>query len=214
DFIKVRQGLERTQLQAILKTYGIAEDESVGDIKADMKGRIDVFAPSFSYGVTDRLSVGFVVPFYYAQTNVALGFVPKAAAENFVGLLAKPEMGQTAKAHEAVDAINGVTETLNQKLANSGYSKLGYWSGNGLGDIQVKAKYQAFKNNRLRAATTFGFAAPTGRTDDPDILSDVGFGDGTWDIIAGAGFDQLIGGPFFLNQYVMYTAQLPASREV
>jgi hypothetical protein len=214
DFIKVRQGLERTQLQAILKVYGLAEDEVVGDIKADMQGRIDVFAPSFSYGITDKLSLGFVVPFYYAQTDVAVGFTPHSSAENFVGLLASPELGQTAKAHEAVDAINNVTETLNQKLTNNGYSKLGYWSGKGLGDIMVKAKYQAYRGNKLRAATTFGFVAPTGRTDDPDILTDVGFGDGTWDIITGVGFDQIIGGPFFLNQYVMYTAQLPASREV
>jgi hypothetical protein len=214
DFVGTRKGLDRTQLASFLSAYGIDESESVGSITTDMKAKINVFAPSFSLGFSEKLSIGFVIPIYDAQTDVNVGFAPNSNADKFANLLNDPATGQSEKVEEAVNAINGVVGTLNQKLSDNGYQKLGSWASTGLGDVMLKAKYQSLNSRRIRMATNAGFYAPTGQQDDPDILTDIGFGDGTWDPFLGIVVDEGFWGPIFLNQYAQYTAQLPAQRSV
>src|SRR5690606_29929587 len=57
-------GLKATQMKSFLAEYNFSEDQVVGSFTADLKGRVSVTAPIFAYGVTDRLTVGFAVPYY------------------------------------------------------------------------------------------------------------------------------------------------------
>lgn len=214
DFINQREGFAKAELEAFLLSEGIDPKQAVGSMQADIKARVDVFAPSFSLGISRRWSLGVIVPIVRAATDAKISFRANSEANRFLGRLTAPEVGLRGKAQEAVDAINGAAGSFQNKLLANGYSDIGAWSTTGLGDVMVKAKYQALDASLMRIATTIGFAAPTGRVDDPDILTDLPFGDGTWDIISLLSFDEKLGSGWILNQYAGYTWQLPAEKTV
>jgi len=215
DFINQRNGVDKAQLKALLLANGTDENTVVGQFEADVEGQVNVFAPSFSYGLSDRWSVGFAIPIYQARTDAAVSFHANEEADRFVAGLAATGSGLASKVNEAVHTLNNVSEMLNQKLEANGYERLGEWEQTGLGDVLVKGRYQGLKTSRQRGVAEVGFVAPTGRTDDPDVLTDVAFGDGSWDLIIGGIYDYSFAGtPLFVNGYSRYTAQLPAERTV
>jgi len=215
DFIDQRSGVDKAQLKALLLANGTAEGTVVGRFEADVEGQVNVFAPSFGYGLSDKWSIGFAIPIYQARTDAAVSFHPNEEADRFIASLAASGSGLASKVDEAVATINNVSEMLDQKLEANGYDRLGEWEQTGLGDIIVKGKYQGLKTSRQRALVEVGFVAPTGETDDPDVLTDVAFGDGSWDLVVGGSYDYSFPNtPLFLNGYSRYTAQLPANRRV
>ena len=60
-----------------------------------------------------------------------------------------------------------------------------------------------------RLALTGGVRLPTGEVDDPDNLTDIGFGDGTTDIILRFHTDYVGINKLFLNATLRYDIQLP-----
>jgi hypothetical protein len=197
-----------------LKQNGFDEDESVGEFTADLKGHMTVFAPVMSYGFTDKLTVGIGVPVYTAATSISVGFQPNDRARAFLASLSDPKNNQSASAHEAADKLNTAVARLNQKLADNGYRELNDWHSQGLGDVTVAAKYQHFHHSVATLASTTGFVAPTGRTDDPDVLNDIPFGDGQWDLFHELAVDEELLPGLVLNQFGKYTVQLPDSKKV
>src|SRR5690606_15933649 len=80
-------------------------------------------------------------------------------------------------------AIPGATGSLMQSVVVNTfkYDEVGSWQGSGYGDLEMGAMYRLVDKGTWGMAVTSGFVAPTGRQDDPDILQDIGFGDGQWD---------------------------------
>lgn len=206
--------LRGDQLRAFLTSQGFDESEAVGSFTADLNGRISVLAPISSYGITDRLTVALAVPVYTASTSVSVGFQPNATAAAFLASLSQPENNQTALAREAGEKLNNAVGQLNTKLTDNNYHALEDWNGQGVGDITLASKYRFLGTARLGGAFTSGLVAPTGRTDDPDILTDIPFGDGQWDIFGQFGFDQVAFGGLMFNQFGKYTVQLPDRKDV
>ena len=58
-------------------------------------------------------------------------------------------------------------------ISGFGFKRLQDFSAEGLGDIQLGAKYQYLRTQDARLAATGGVRVPTGRQDDPDDLADV-----------------------------------------
>jgi hypothetical protein len=173
-----------------------------------------VTAPILSYGVSSRWTVAVAVPYYRASTNVAIGFRPNQQGQDFLAALSRPEVNQVAAAREAGDKINQAVAKLNEKLLDNGFAGLGSWEDQGLGDITVAGKYLALDFPRLSVATTTGVVAPTGRTDDPDLLTDLPFGDGQWDLFGLVASDQEIGKGWSLNEYGKYTHQVAGRKKI
>jgi hypothetical protein len=211
---KGEEKLRGDQIRAFLTTEGFEESDSVGEFTADVNGRISVFAPISSYGLTDRHTVALAVPVYSASTSASVGFQPNENASAFLAALSRPENNQTIAAREAGDKINTAVARLNDKLVDNNYKAIQDWNAQGLGDITVASKYRALSTNVLGVATTNGIVAPTGREDDPEILTDIPFGDGQWDIFSQLAFDQTIVKGLVVNQFGKYTVQLPGSKTV
>ncbi len=207
-----RSGLERSQAEAVLLLNGIGKDEEIGQFTADMRGQVQVVAPAFSYGWSERLTLAVAVPIYSASTSVEMGFRTSERGQEFLNILASPQYNNTAKAREAGAQMNAALARLNAKLAASDYQPLADWSATAPGDVLLLTKYRAFSTPYGSGALTNGVSLPTGRVDDPDILNDISFGSGTYGIIAGASFDQPLIGPLFVNEYASYTAYLPTDR--
>jgi len=94
-----------------------------------------------------------------------------------------------------------------------GYQPLGNWEGKGLGDIELAALYRLTDWQSSGLATSFGAVAPTGRINNPDILQDINFGDGQWDLFAEFGggvhlMDKRLG----LNSSLRYTYQMASTK--
>lgn len=207
-------GINRTQVEAFLQANNFGDDESVGKFSADFAGNVSVMAPIFAIGVTERLTLGGAIPYYRANTSVKVGFRPNERGQQFLNSLADPYSNQVAKAQEAGRKLNDAVGQLNDKLATNGYSALGDWEKKGWGDTTVLAKYSALQSRYLNAAVTGGFVAPTGTGDDPDVLTDIPFGDGQWDLFSGVSLDQPILKYAYINEYFQYTAQLPGKKDV
>lgn len=206
--------LKGDQLRAFLTSNGFQESDSVGQFTADVNGKISVIAPVAAYGITDKLTLAVAVPIYSASTTVDVGFRPNATASAFLAALAKPENNQTAAARDAGEQINTAVARLNDKLIDHNYSALQDWNARGVGDVTIATKYRFLGTGLLDGAWTGGLVAPTGRVDDPDILTDIPFGDGQWDIFGQVAFDQSLIAGLMLNQFGKYTVQLPGEKVV
>jgi hypothetical protein len=154
------------------------------------------------------------LPYYRAQTAVEVGFRQNERAAAFLAALASPEHNQVEGAREATAKLNNAVGRLNSKLLDNGYAALKNWSAQGVGDLTVAAKYLVFDTGKVAGAFTSGFVAPTGRTDDPDILTDVPFGDGQWDAFGQVAFDQPLSRYVYVNQFAKYTWQAPGERQM
>lgn len=206
--------LKAEQLRAFLASNGLAEGDAVGQFTADLQGHISVIAPIASYGVSDKLTLAVALPIYSAQTSIVMGFRPNETANTFLTALARPENNQTAAARDAADKLNNAVARLNTKLVDNGYRELENWEGQGVGDLTLAAKYRFLSLADLSGATTLGVIAPTGQVDDQDVLNDIAFGDGQWDVFAQLSTDEEIAHHLVLNQFGKYTVQLPGAKNV
>ena len=215
NVLKGKQGLDRTKLQAFLNENAITSDQVLGSLSADLKGSMRVIAPIIAYGLTERLTVAVAAPYYIARTEVALGYrANDTNAQNFLNLLSSPQYNQVAAARTAYDSLADGVTALNNKLADNHYQQLGSWEDKAFGDVTVAVKTALVgdANSDVRLANLAGIVIPTGREDDPDILTDVAFGDGSWDIFAGLICDQQLTSSLYLNQFAKFTYQMETDR--
>ena len=189
-------------------------DESLGSFTADMKAAISVTAPLFSYGVSENHTLAIAVPYYRAKTSIELGFAMTRNAQSFVDQLNDEKYNLTQSARTVARKLNNAVLGLQQKLADNGFEALTDWEANGVGDTTVASKYRIINNDIIKVATTNGVVAPTGRTSNPDNLIDIPFGDGCWKGFSSIIIDEQINSELFLNQFIKYTHQTKASREI
>lgn len=220
-FKKIADGedtIKGNLLRGFLLGEGIDLDTSVGSFDADLKARVRVTAPIFAFGLYEKLTIALAVPYYRARTNVAIGFKPNENAAAFLNALSRPENNQVAAAREAGEKINRAVDRLNEKLTDNGFAALGPWEDEGIGDVTLAAKALVAQGHLARRpvafASTAGFVAPTGKVDDPQILTDIPFGDGQWDIFGQLSFDEEILDSVTFNQTLKYTHQLEGQKKV
>lgn len=214
DFSSTLSQYEKLQLDAFMLTQGIDSSSEVGKMTAEFSGHLDVVAPSYAYGVTDRFTIGILVPMIKAETDIAVGFEPNQNAYSFVETLSKRELGLRSKVADAVSALNSVPQRLNQRLSANGYTPLEKWSNSGIGDIMVKGKYLHQQGASFAVASVAGINFATGKKDDPNNLTDIPLGDGSNDLFYGLVLDQPINDRWMLNETITYTAQLTSEARV
>lgn len=216
DILKGEKDPVKRQVTAGYLTYeNFNTSDSVGSFTADLKGRLTVFAPIMTYGLTEKVTLAAAMPVFNMAMSVGMGFKTNSTGQAFLKSLNNPYNNQTASARDAGDKINNAVARLNTKLVDNGYKPVDNWQANGLGDLQLLSKARVYDGTFVKSALTGGVVLPTGRTDDPDILIDKGFGDGQWDVFFGAAIDEPIADTgLTLNQYAKYTHQLPGQRTV
>lgn len=207
-------GLKKTQLAAFMDAQGFKEEDTVGDFRASLNAQINVWAPVLAWGITDKVTLAGAIPYYSTSTDINVGFRTNAGGDALIRAFQQPEVNYYYAAVEASDKFARAVPRLNERLEKNGYQSLDNWNQSGWGDFTLAAKALVFDSPVLRSSTTFGFNAPTGRTDNPSILTDLPYGDGQWDLFAQLTFDQVINKNVFFNQFYKYTNQLPGRKEV
>lgn len=170
-----------------------------------------------AYGITDRLSAGIKIPYRWAKTdvdsklNTSKATVGKNVPLNNLTPLAVPGTVPLTK-RDVIDLlgkgldING-DGTL--EIQGFGYDRFGTYSHNGLGDIEIGAKYQYFKTEKWRLAVTAGMRFPSGERDDPNNLVDYHLGNGVYAIFFTVHNDYTGIKNLLLNASFKYDIQLP-----
>ncbi len=208
------EGLKRTQLAAFLASQGFGNEETVGDFYANLNAQINVWAPIFAWGISERLTLAGALPYYSASTDIKVGFRTNVGADRFIAALTTNSMNNFQSAIEASEKFQNAVVRLNERLEENNYEPLDRWNQEAFGDLTLAAKYLHYNGERVKFASQGGIVAPTGRVDSPDLLTDLPFGDGQWDIFAALLADQYVLPSLFVNQFFRYTYQAPDRRSV
>jgi len=162
---------------------------SVGDSVVDFEYEWQELDFYYQLGVTDRLTVGIHIPYWWNRTDVkearldtTNATVGKNVALNTLLPLTVP--GTVPLITDDVQNLLGVGLDINGDgtidIPGYGYKRFDTWSGSGLSDVEVGFRYQYFKTENWRLAFTGAVRFPTGKVDDPDNLIDTEFGEGVW----------------------------------
>lgn len=172
----------------------------------------------FQYGITDRFTAGFLIPYMWI-TNHVDAFLDSSTAT--VGKSRR--LGSLVPLGATPDAVPLVTEDVQQILGNGldingdgridvsgfGYKRVQTWSDHGIGDIDAGFRYQYLKTDNWRLAVTDGVKFPTGQVDDPDSLADLAIGKGAYALFWHFNHDYTGIANVLLNGTVRYTLYLP-----
>ena len=182
-----------------------AGSASLGDSVVDWEYNIDEVDLKFYYGVTDKLSIGIKIPYYWVENDV------NARLDNTNATVGMNPFVPGGVAPLSVPGTTPFTTDDVQNLLGQafGYDRVETWSDNGIGDIEAGARYQYLKTENWRLAFTGGVRLPTGEEDDPDSLVDVAFGSGTWALLFRSNNDYTGIKNIILNATLEYDLVLP-----
>jgi hypothetical protein len=212
------------ELRAI--SPGAYESMTFGEFKLSATAQVQVHGFGGGYGVTDRLTVFGILPYYNAQVKMKYKQLKAGNTQQVADQVQQSGQGDI---DSTLANITGALPDANGNLLQSvvvntfKYEEIGDWQGAGYGDLEMGAIYRLVDKGTWGIATTAGFKAPTGRVDDPDILQDFGFGDGQWDIFAEGAFGYVLNDNwmFGVTSRLTYqapdnnrTLRVPGSREV
>ncbi len=214
NLLQSEEGLKRTQLQAFMIARGFKDEDTVGSFDGKLNAHINVWAPVFAWGITDRITLAGAIPYYSTSTDINVGFRTNEGGAALLKAFEDPATNYYYAAVEAAGKLHNAVGRLNERLVANNYEPLSSWNQTGWGDLTIAAKGLAYDGDILKSAVTLGFVAPTGRVDNPNILTDLPYGDGQWDLFSQLTFDQILGSHFFLDEFAKYTTQLKDKKSV
>jgi len=164
---------------------------TIGQFNPSLEVSTLVMGSALEYGLTQNLTLGLIVPMVSASTKFDLKFnVDSKAAATPLG------------------TINYV-QKAKEEAEKAGYAPLENWDALGLGDVELGIKFRFLNTQTWSLATKSGVRLPTGRVDNPDVLTDIAFGDGQIDFASTLLGDYTGISNTLLNTWVKYTVQLP-----
>ena len=189
----------------------------IGEYKVDASAQFNVQGLGFGYGLTDRVMFYAEVAYYNAQVKANIKRTQKntyASTSNILlggnGDLTNSTVGDNLKNLPDVDEA-----VIQSAITNHyGYKPIGDWYGAGYGDMETGLMTKLVDKGTWGLMFYPGAVLPTGRQDDPDILQDIGFGDGQFDL-----FSELATG-YIVNDYLnfgttlRYTYQAASQKEL
>ncbi len=176
-----------------------------------------IFEFSYQYGITDKLTVGIMVPYWNVTNDVDATLVTtNATVGKSVSLNTLAPIGvEDTVPLTTDDAQNLIGKGLDINgdgsvdIPGYGYKPIKKWSGSGISDIEVGCRYQYLKTADWRLAFTGGVRVPTGEKDDPDDLVDYPLGAGAWALLFQLNNDYVGIKNLVLNATFRYDLYLP-----
>jgi len=184
---------------------------NIGDSIVDFNYEFRDLILDYRYGISDKVTIGIYVPYYWNKTKLTEARVDTSNAtlgiDPSTGLPAIPIAdGGTGIVDDAIATpfVLGLIESPPYL-----FEPFESWSGSGLADIEAAVRYQYLKNDAWRLAFTGGIRFPTGAVDDPNNLLDVGFGKGAYALLFRLNNDLIAVKNFTVNATLKYDLYLP-----
>jgi len=160
---------------------------TLGDVSVEYLYDIDILDLGYAYGLTDKLSIGIHIPYYWITNNVDTALDTSSAN---VGL--NPVTGACCIPLAAGGVPMDTDDVQNLIVDEYGYSEIDDWQRDGIGDIELGGKYRVFQDQDSAFAITGGLRIPTGYEDDADKLNDVAWSYGTHALLLRLHYDYLL----------------------
>jgi hypothetical protein len=191
-----------TAVDAYLGTLSAADYAafSLGTFEGSAKSKVNVQGFGGGLGVTDKLTIYGLIPFYTAQVDLQVKRTAK-------GRTSTSSDSSVIQLENLPDVDVRLLQSLFVNYYN--YRPLGRWNATGFGDAEVGFLYQLHKWKNAGALISMGAVAPTGRKDNPDILQDISFGDGQWDAFYEFGGGVGLGSDWSVDLWSRLTYQFP-----
>mgnify|MGYP000318338089 CR=1 FL=1 len=203
---------------ALLEPYPEAYNKiSFGAHYFKASADLNVDAYGIGYGLTKNTTVYMGFPIYQAEVKFNYKRTKGSSINEVAEALQRETDDDYAQTlgniiEQIYDIDGGVIQSA---LVNEfNYKELGNWRGEGIGDIELGLmhKLQHTKNYGLKLS--LGVVLPTGRVDDPDILQDIGFGDGQLDAFLEFGGSYHINSKNIISSWIRYTHQFANKKEL
>jgi hypothetical protein len=160
---------------------------TLGDVSVEYQYDIDILDLGYSYGVTDKLSIGIHLPYYWITNNVDTSLDTGSAN---VGL--NPVSGACCIPLAAGGVAMDTDDVQNLIMDEYGFSKIDNWQREGIGDIELGARYLLYLEQDSAFSVTGGLRIPTGYADDADKLNDVAWSYGNYALLLRLHYDYLL----------------------
>ena len=186
----------------------------VGQYAVDASAQFNVQGMGFGYGLTKKVMFYAEIAYYKAQVNANLKRTKGNNYEKSAQLCEESSSGSfdttiCANLRQLID----IDEKSVQSFVTSqyGYQPLGKWEGAGYGDMETGLMINVLDKGYTGILFYPGVILPTGRVDDPDIIQDVGFGDGQYDLFSEIGTGYVFNDYISFGTTFRYTYQAPGS---
>jgi hypothetical protein len=187
----------------------------VGEYKVQAEAQLNVHGTGFGYGLTDRVMVYAEVAYFDAQVKARLKRTQGNTYESTSRLIENGNSDAIGEfTAENLRRMHDINERTIQSIVTNhyGYRPIGDWHGTGYGDMETGLMIKLVDVGTTGLLWYPGVVLPTGRQDDPDILQDIGFGDGQFDFFSEMATGYLISDKWSIGGTLRYTYQAPSTK--
>ena len=183
----------------------------IGEYKVDAEAQFNVHGTGFGYGITDNVMFYGEIGHYTAQVKANLKRTAGNSYEE-AALIAEANGGNILgeNLRQLVDINEATLQSVVTNYYN--YKPIGNWYGSGYGDMETGLMMKVADQGSWGLMLYPGVILPTGRQDNPDILQDVGFGDGQFDFFGEAATGYVVNDNVSFGTIFRYTYQAPTTK--
>jgi len=186
----------------------------VGEYKVDADAQFNVQGTGFGYGITDRVMFYGEIAYYNATVRARMSRTSGNTYEDVARLLEQNGGAQNTivaeNLRQMIDANEGTIQSVVTNYYD--YKPIGDWYGKGFGDMETGFMAKVIDKGVTGLLLYPGVVLPTGRQDDPDILQDIGFGDGQFDFFGEAASGYVVNDKLSFGTIFRYTYQAPTTK--
>jgi hypothetical protein len=190
---------------------------TVGEYKVDAQANLNVQGTGFGYGITDKLMFYGEIAYYQAHVKADIKRTAGNSYAQTAAILAKNNPNYTGSVlaenlSHLMDVSTGNIQSVVQNYY--GYKPIGDWYGSGFGDMETGLMYKAIDKGTWGLQMYPGVVLPTGRKDDPDMLQDIGFGDGQFDFFQELATGYVVNDKLTFGTTLRYTYQASTNKQL
>ncbi len=192
---------------------------TLGEYTVEGTGRVQAQIIGVGHAFSRKSYVYAGIPILKAKVNVNAIQKRNHNIQEIYNTIESSEKNNNAvmvKSFISLNNINNFNMPNIQSIITNyiGMHPFGDWQAQGPGDMRVGIYYR-LKEHRLGSINTnIGVTIPTGKEDDPDILQDIKFGDGQYDLFTALEGHYIPHYLITLSSSVKYTYQFPSNKEL
>jgi hypothetical protein len=185
----------------------------VGEYKVDAEANFNVQGTGFGYGITNRVMFYGEIAHYTSRVKADIRRTKGNTYEEAARIA--EQKGETIVAENLRQLVDINERNIQSVITNHyDYKPLGDWHGTGYGDMETGLMAKVIDKGVWGLMLYPGVVLPTGYQDDPDILQDVGFGDGQYDIFGEAATGYVVNDRLSFGSVFRYTYQAPTTKNL
>jgi hypothetical protein len=188
----------------------------VGEYEINASAQVKAHGTGLGWGLTDKVMFYAQIAYYEINVKSKIKRTAGNTYEETANILEENGGTENIVLAENLRHMFDADESTIQSVVTNyyGYRPIGDWTGKGYGDLETGLMINLADEGSTGLMIYPGIVAPTGFQDDPDILQDIAFGDGQFDLFAEIATGYLYNDHFMLGTTLRYTYQAPGTKRI